>query len=364
MWQVFTAFLLLASVAASAAERAPLGLPPVSAPIDNAQSPDKIALGKRIFSDKRFSADGSISCASCHLPDKAFTDGKVVAEGLRKQKSTRNSPTLLNTAYFTSQFWDGRRASLEDQAKDPFVNATEHGLPNHDALLAVVRGDIKYIGQFKRVFGIDANEITIDHVTKAIAAFERTLVAGNSPFDRFLYANERDALSPAAQRGLELFRGRAGCVTCHSIEKNFALFTDNKFHSAGVGFERIQSRLAEITTRFMKAKGEATAQLTSSNSVDAAVLSDADISELGRFVVTSDPTDIGKFKTPTLRNVALTAPYMHDGSVTTLREVIDIELYVRGTEANRPVILTPAEKNDLVEFLSALTSLDLKRFAP
>jgi cytochrome c peroxidase len=341
--------------------RIPLGLPAVPVPANNPQTPEKIALGKRLFSDKRLSVDGSISCAECHLADKAFADGRAVAEGVRKRTGTRNTPTLWNVAYFTSQFWDGRRDTLETQAKDPFVNPVEHGFAGQQAVLNIVRDDADYVAQFKKVFDAEKNAITMDHVAMAIAAFERTLIAGDAPFDRFFFAGRRDAMTPAAQRGLALFRGRAGCATCHTIDKKYALFTDNLFHSAGVGFNRIQSRLAEITTRFMKSKGEATASLSDGRPLDAAVLTDADLSELGRFVVTGDPGDLGKFKTPTLRNVALTAPYMHDGSVASLLEVIEIELYVRGAETQRPVILTPDEKNDLVEFLHALTSSEANR---
>jgi len=356
-------FIVLAAISVAATgyagDQPLLGLPSIPITSTNPQTPEKVTLGKRLFSDTRFSADGSISCASCHDAKKTFTDGLPVAAGIRKQKGTRNTPTLINAAFLTTQFWDGRRTSLEEQANDPFVNALEHGLPDHAAVLAVVRGDEKYRDTFKRAFGVNADQIKMGHVTQAIAAFERTLVAGNSAFDRFEFGGDRNALTPAAKRGLDLFRGRVGCVACHVIGKDSALFTDNGFHSSGVGFDRIQPRLAELTARVMKDRGEkvtTNSGAVSTEMLGQIVFTNSDISELGRFVVTGNPSDIGKFKTPSLRNVALTAPYMHNGMIASLKDVIEIELYVRGGEVNRPIIITPAEKNDLVEFLQSLTS--------
>lgn len=339
-----------------------LGLPPVPESVVKQQTPEKIALGKKLFSDTRFSSTGLISCASCHDKKKMFSDGLAVAEGVHKQKGTRNTPSLINVVFNTSQFWDGRRISLEEQANDPFVNAIEHGLPDLSAVMAVVYSDKNYLNAFKQVFGGTVKRINMGHVTQALAAFERTLVAGNSAFDRFEYGGNHAALTPAAQRGLALFRGRAGCVTCHIIDKKSALFLDNRFHISGVGFERIQSRLTELTAHVMQVKGEKVAGSSSSlgrAKLDNPVFTELEISELGRFVVSGNPSDIGKFKTPSLRNVALTAPYMHNGMIASLKDVIEIELYVRGGEGNRPVIVTPSEKNDLVEFLQSLTSAQL-----
>ena len=332
----------------------PLGLPPVPIPADNPQTPTKVALGERLFNDKRFSADGSISCATCHDPEKAFTDGLPVAEGIRKLKGTRNSPTVVNAVYYTTQFWDGRVKSLEEQAKGPFINPVEHGLKDHEPILEVIRGDVRYRKAFKEVFGVDANQITIDHVVKAIAAFERTVISGDSPFDRYLYGGDKNAMSPAAIRGLELFRTKARCQDCHTIGQTSATFTDNKFHNLGVGFAVIEPKLFEIVEKVRTAK-------SMNKKIDEDVLTKREMSELGRFVVTLDLEDIGRFKTPTLRNVAVTGPYMHDGSIETLEEVI--ELYDQGGEENpmldsgiKPLNLTEREKADLVEFMKALTS--------
>jgi cytochrome c peroxidase len=345
-------------------EKIPLGLPPVPIPEDNPQTAEKIALGKKLFEDKRFSADGTINCAHCHDPAKAFADGLSIAEGINKLKGTRNSPTVINAAYYTSQFWDGRRPSLEEQAKDPFVNPVEHGLGEkqgfHEFILNVIRKDKGYVKEFERVFGVKPEEITIEHVVKAIASFERTVISGNSPFDRYVYGGDKTALSESAIRGLELYKGKARCQECHAISENYAIFTDNKFHNLGVGFKKIQPRLRELVRQFRMAKQQG-------KELDKSILTDADISELGRFVVTSKTSDIGAFKTSTLRNIAVTAPYMHDGSMKTLEEVM--ELYNKGGEKNpflgsvRVLDLTDQEIKDIIEFLKALTSPEYKNLA-
>jgi cytochrome c peroxidase len=332
----------------------PLGLPPVSIPPDNPQTPEKIALGKLLFEDKRFSADGTISCATCHDPQKAFVDGLPTSEGIKKQKGTRNAPTVLNAAYYDSQFWDGRRQSLEEQSKDPLINPIEHGLPSHSPILETIRSDGSYTSQFRTSFGVTPQQINIDHVAKAIASFERTLVFADSPFDRYLYGGDKTALSQSAIRGLEIYRTKARCQDCHAIGQTNATFTDNKFHNVGVGFKRLGSKAVQIANAFRKAKQEG-------KDVDKAVLGDQEVSELGRFVVTLRPSDIGAFKTSTLRNITATGPYMHDGSIQTLEEVI--ELYNKGGESNpfldsgiRPLNLTDQEKVDLLAFIKSLTS--------
>jgi len=331
-----------------------LGLPPVPIPADNPLTLEKARLGQQLFQEKRFSADGSISCAHCHKPELAFQDGLPVSEGIGGQKGTRNAPTVINAAYYTTQFWDGRRPSLEAQSKDPFVNPIEHGLKHHEPIVEIVRTEPDYQSRFRLVFGLQPQQITIDHVAQAIASFERTVVAGDSPFDRYLYGGDQKALSPAAIRGLAVFRGNGRCVSCHVIETTTALFTDNQFHNLGVGFSRIQDRLPQLIAAFRQAKAKG-------SPVDEAVLTQAELSELGRFVVSGEIEDIGKFKTSTLRNIALTAPYMHDGSLKTLEEVVDF--YDRGGLDNpmldggiRPLGLTTQEKADLVAFLQSLTS--------
>lgn len=335
---------------AGRADRLPqstLGLPLVPIPRDNPQTPEKVALGRALFDDKRLSADGQVSCSTCHQPERAFTDGRVLAQGVRQQNGTRNAPTLINSAYLTSLFWDGRRGSLEEQAADPLVNPVEHGLADHEALLARVRADAAYAAGFRAAFDVAPESIRLEHVVKALAAFQRTLVAGDSPFDRYRYGGEPSALSDAQVRGLGLFAGRAGCTACHTIGKEDALLTDNAFHTIGIGQERAQTGLADRTKRLVR---------LSPSERDRSITSDSEVADLGRFAVTLKPVDIGRFRTPTLRNVALTAPYMHDGSVPTLGEAVAREVYYRGLEAGRPLVLTPQEKADLVAFLEALTS--------
>jgi cytochrome c peroxidase len=290
-----------------------------------------------------------ISCSSCHQPEHAFSDSRASAQGIDKREGTRNTPSLLNVAFNTSLFWDGRRASLETQALDPLINPLEHGLRDSQALLAIIQADPRYVTEFRAAFPGNGISIQVNQVAQAIACFERTLIAGDSPFDRYYFGHDEHALSLSAQRGLNLFQHAAQCSSCHTIGLTEALFTDNAFHSLGIGMQRIAPMLPELTKRVVASR-------QSGISIDRVILSDRDIAELGRFVVTLSPVDIGTFRTPSLRNVDLTAPYMHDGSVATLQEAVERELYFRGSHAGRPLILTPAEKSDLVEFLKALTS--------
>jgi len=324
-----------------------LGLPAISIPATNPLTPAKIALGRKLFFDQRLSADDTISCAKCHVPEKGFSDGRPLALGVSGQLGSRKTPSLLNVALTTSEFWDGRRPTLEVQALDPLFNPREHGLTDSDSLLALLRSDPAYREAFRDAFGIAPGQIHREHIGEAIASFERTLLAGDSAFDRYEYADSKSAMSASSQRGLVLFRGRAQCASCHTIGADAASFSDEQFHSLGVGFSKIEARLDKTATR---------AANSTPDELDRLILSDADVAELGRFNVTKHPADIGKFKTPSLRNVALTGPYMHDGSVKTLEDAVDMEVYYRSLEANRPLILTPAEKTDLVAFLQSLTS--------
>ena len=302
--------------AQKAPEPVPLGLPPLMIPAHNPQTPEKIALGKKLFNDKRFSSTGEINCAKCHEAENVFTDGPLqVSEGINKLTGTRNAPTVVNAAYFETLFWDGRSPSLEDQALHPFVNPVEMGLKNHDPILAIVRSDPDYVQAFKQVFAKSGPAITMTEVTQAIAAFERTQVSGNSPFDRYYFRGEEDALTPAQKRGLDLFVNQGRCVSCHVVEQTQALFTDNRFHNVGVGINDIQKDVPALAGEFLKAR-------VTKSEVDVKVLTDKRTSELGRLAVTRRFDDIGSFKTSTLRNIAVTAPYMHDGSLKTLHDVL------------------------------------------
>lgn len=338
----------------------PLGLPPVPIPADNPQSPAKIELGRKLFHDTRFSATGAVSCATCHEDAKAFTDSPLkTSKGIQGLTGTRNAPTVLNTAYVPRLFWDGRSPSLEDQARHPFLNPVEMGLPSHEPILAIVRSDPEYRQAFQEVFNKSGDAIGMTEVTRAIASFERTLLSGDSPFDRWYFRGDQSAMSPAAVRGFEVFTGQGRCVSCHTIEQNHALFTDNRFHNIGIGITGIQSEVPRLAGAFLSAKAQGT-------QVDIAVLTDKKTSELGRFAVTDQFDELGAFKTPTLRDIAATPPYMHDGSLATLRQVV--EHYDNGGVTNpkdapnpylsggiRPLNLTGQQESDLVAFLEALS---------
>jgi cytochrome c peroxidase len=364
--QVALSFLLTAFLTATASGAPPLGLPPVPIPADNPQTPAKIALGDRLFHEERFSADGKVSCATCHEESKAFTDHRRVSEGHNGLLGTRNAPTVINSAYMETLFWDGREPDLEGQSKQPPVNPVEGGLTDHQALLKIIRSDPSYVKAFKEVFGVEAAEdITMEHYAEAIASFERTQIAGDSPFDRYQYGGDKSAMSEAAIRGLEVFIGQGRCVSCHIIEQDQALFTDNRFHNIGVGFKNIRGREAVIAEEFLKAKHAGA-------DVDKTVLADPDASELGRFAVSEDINKVGAFKTATLRNIELTPPYMHDGSQKTLEDMVDF--YNNGGRVNeddpfspflsggiRPLNLSEQQKKDLIAFLKALTSPSVAR---
>jgi len=347
--------------AAAAAVAQPLGLPPVPIPPANPQTPDKIQLGDKLFNDKRFSSTGEVSCATCHDPTKAFTDSPLVtSEGINKLTGTRNSPTVINSAYFKLFFWDGRSLDLEDQAQHPIVNPVEMGLANHDPVLQVVRTDPDYVARFKKVFNKEPAQITMKEVQQAIASFERTIIAGDSPFDRWHFGGDEQAVSDQVKRGFDVFLNKGRCVSCHAIEQDHALFTDNRFHNIGVGINRIQAEVPQFAPAFLKAKAEGA-------DVDKTVLANPKASELGRFAVTETLDEIGAFKTSTLRNVAVTAPFMHDGSLKTLRDVVDhynnggitqktdpVNDFLSG--GIRPLDLTDDEISDLVAFMESLTS--------
>jgi cytochrome c peroxidase len=330
-------------------------LPPI-VPDDNPPTAAKVELGQKLYFDARLSSDGTIACASCHAPQSGFADprGTPTSAGVGGQLGTRNSPTSLNALFLTEQFWDGRAATLEEQALQPFINPIEMGIADHAALEEKVNGLGDYAPLFESAFG--SAKATKERIGQAIASFERTLVALNAPIDRYL-AGEESAISESARRGWDLFNGKARCNTCHGWVEAFPLFTDELHHNIGVGVQNI-----DFESVARRAAGATTIE-----EIDALALQDAEASELGRFLVTRERKDMGAFKTPQLRNVALTAPYMHDGSEPTLLAVM--EFYDKGGENNpfldggiRPLELTSQEKEDLVELMKTFTSGDLGRF--
>jgi cytochrome c peroxidase len=304
--------------------QAPLGLPPVPIPADNLPTAETITLGRRLYYDPILSVDNTVSCATCHHPDHGFSDGRQFSEGVQKKTGTRNSPTVFNSAYFEAQFWDGRAPSLEKQAEGPVQNPVEmaHTLAGVERKLMA---DPSYREQFAKAFG--SGPITYEMVEKAIAAFERTVVSGNSPFDRWNFGGDEKAVSDSVKRGFVVFTSpeKGNCAACHLVSKEHALFTDNKFHNIGVG------------------------------------VNNGEVTDPGRFSVTKNEAERGAFKTPSLRNIALTGPYMHDGSLKTLKDVIDY--YIGGANSNPQLdknirvldFLTGQERADLLAFLESLT---------
>jgi cytochrome c peroxidase len=235
------------------------------------------ALGERLFRDQRLSADGKVSCATCHAPNRAFTDGLPVSVGLGERKGTRNSPTLLNVTEHDSFFWDGRRATLEEQVLDPFLSAAEHGLESTSHLVNLVAADASYRNEFDRLYPSEGVDRTA--IAKAIATYIRSLAPGPSRFDRAAHGDP-SALTRSEARGLELFKGPADCASCHSISGNRASFTDNEFHSLAVGMEKLGARLAETALRASNAMPAER---------DKLITSDSAVAALGRFNVTGAP---------------------------------------------------------------------------
>jgi cytochrome c peroxidase len=262
---------------------------------------------------------------------------------------------VLNAAFLATQFWDGREPTLESQAVQPLINPIEHGFADHPAVVERLRGLGDYGPLFAKAFG--SEEVTIERVGQALATFERTIISLDAPIDRFL-AGDADAVSDAAKRGWVLFNGKARCNTCHGHIEVLPLFTDDLFHNLGVGVGRIE---------FDSVARAAASAVAAGAAIDELALTSPEASELGRFLVTRESKDMGAFKTPQLRNVALTAPYMHDGSEATLEDVI--AFYDRGGNNNpyldggmRPLGLTDQEKADLVALMKAISSDDLARF--
>jgi cytochrome c peroxidase len=296
----------------------PLGLQAGAAyvPDSNPLTADKIALGRLLYFDSRLSNDRTLSCASCHNPYHGFTDPARTSKGLTGKFGTRNSPTVINRLFSKEQFWDGRAEDLEAQAKGPLVNPVEMQMASLDEVVGRVKDVKGYAPLFRKAFGDD--QVTIDRVAQAIACYERTVVSGDSSYDRYT-AGDQAAISASAVRGLALFNGKANCKTCHTGFN----FTDESYHNLGVGMN-------------------------------------APKPDVGRSEISKAGSERGAFKTPTLRNVTLTAPYMHDGSEATLRGVV--EFYNRGGVKNptlskevKPLGLAPAEVDDVVAFLETLT---------
>jgi cytochrome c peroxidase len=325
-------------------------------PPDNPQSPEKIALGQKLFFEGRLSADGSVACATCHDPARAFTDGRPTSIGIHGLAGQRNAPTVLNALYNETQFWDGRAKTLEDQASFPIVNPVEMGQPSLDAAVTTLAGVEEYQQAFRRVFGRPPNG---PDLLRAIASYERAQASFDSPFDHFI-AGDANAIGDDAKRGWELFNTQARCNKCHALtedKRDVTNFIDNDFHNIGVGVVRHNVAALHRQAEQLLGSGDAAA-------VDRAAIQ-TDMSALGRFLITKKKADTASFKTPNLRNVLVTGPYFHDGSQETLWDVIDH--YNKGGGLNpwldediQPLALTERDIDDLVAFLASLTSPDYR----
>lgn len=302
-----------------------LGLPSVPLPAPEPLTPGLVELGRNLFFDPKLSSTGTISCSTCHVPDKFFTNGKVHGEGVYNRQTSRNVPSVLNAAFRTTLHWDGNPTTLEQQLKYPLSGFAEMNLRSYDDLTATIRARPDYVEAFRTEMNVAPEEITREHVARALASFERTLISGSSAFDHYYYGKDKRALNESARRGLELFKGTASCSECHRIEDNYALFMDGKFHRLGIGYVPEKQAYSDP---------------------GVGIVSNSDYA--------------GMFFTPSLRNVAETAPYMHDGSAPTMEDAILLHYKRPDPNINRdpalkPVVLSTAELRDLVEFLRSLT---------
>ncbi len=318
-------------------------------PKDNAVTPARVALGKKLYFDTRLSRDGTVACATCHDVTRGFTDQLKVSEGIAGQLGKRNAPTVLNTALLQTLFLDGRSPTLDHQAMMPIVNPIEMGMPDEAFAVKAISWDPEYQRAFKEAYG---REVSYADIGRAIAAFERTLIFMDSPFRRFL-KGDNGAISADARAGWVLFNGKARCVSCHHMNLSNPLGTDNRFHNIGVSARHHD--FEGLAKRALKALSAD----PSEKKLDELALG-TDMSELGRFMVTKNRADTGAFRTSLLLNIGITPPYMHDGSLPTLWDVMDH--YNKGGEPNpfldggmEPLALTDAEIDQMVAFLFALT---------
>jgi cytochrome c peroxidase len=334
-------------------EQPPLGLPAVPVPRNNPITREKIELGRKLFYDRRLSLNDTFSCAMCHVPEQGFTSNELaMAVGIEGRSIRRNSPTIYNSAYAAKLFHDAREQTLEQQVWGPLLAHNEMANPSVGYVLEKIRGIDDYDGHFEAAF--EGRGVSMETLGMAIASYERSLISADSAFDRWYYAGDKDALSTSAQRGFGLFTGKARCAACHLVGDNHALFSDNDLHNTGIGY-RESMGIAPETQPIVVAPG-VVLEIERSVIEQVGEPSPADV---GRYEVTQNPDDRWKYKTPSLRNVALTAPYMHNGSLGTLSEVV--EFYDQGGVVNvlldpliKPLGLSDSEKADLVAFLQAL----------
>jgi cytochrome c peroxidase len=333
---------------------AALGLPAMDVPIENPVTPAKVALGRKLFLDRRLSPNGTMSCAMCHVPEQGFTAHELATSvGIEGRSVRRNAPTVLNVAWQKRLFHDGREVSLEDQVWGPLLAPNEMGNPSIGYVIERIAALEDYRGLFEAAF--DGRGPSAARVGAALASYERTLVAGDSRFDRWHFGGDASALSEVERVGFELFAGKGRCTTCHRVGERDALFTDQSFHNTGIGWRRTLGTPEHI--RVELAPG-VYAELDR-HTVES--FSEPLAKDVGRYEITRDPKDRWAYKTPSLRNVALTAPYMHDGSLRSLEAVV--EFYDRGGIDNpeksaliAPLGLSAQERAAIVAFLLTLTA--------
>ncbi len=339
-------------------KKPPLGLPAVPQPKNNPITQAKIALGKKLFYDRRLSLNNTFSCAMCHVPEQGFTNNEMATSvGVEGRTVRRNAPTLYNVAYLEKLFHDGRENTLEQQAWAPLLAHNEMANPSIGYVIDKINHNADYKGLFEKAFKRGAS---METVGMALASYQRTLNSADSPFDRWFYGKQKNALTAEAKRGYQLFVGKAGCAICHQIGKKSALFTDQKLHNSGLGYDDSMNK----PQHKMKVQVAPGVFLDVDSSTVTSV-AEPKAADLGLYEITQNPADRWKYKTPSLRNVSLTAPYMHNGRFASLQQVLDF--YNQGGVKNenldsllKPLNLGKAEISDLIAFLQSLTGSNVE----
>jgi len=332
----------------------PLGLPIL--PADRQPEPGAIELGRKLFFDRRLSANATLSCAMCHVPEQGFAQNELKTPvGIEGRFVHRNAPSLYNVAYLPVLFHDGREQHLEQQIWSPLLAGNEMGNKSRGGVLERLRGLDDYAREFRAAFSEEISEVTLG---RALASYQRTLLSADSAFDRWYFGGDTKAVSTAAKRGFKVFVA-SGCADCHQLDVGHAPFTDDDFHDTGIGHRAALGR--DDVPRTMQIAPGVIIEIDTTLSVPY-------IADEGRMAVTGDPEDRWRYRTPSLRNVAITGPYMHDGSIASLEGVVDF--YAAGGAPHagldtliRPLDLSADEKRDLVAFLTSLTGSNVAALA-
>ena len=332
-----------------------LGLPLVKVPDSNPISREKIELGKKLFFDRRLSLNNTVSCGMCHVPEQGFTNNEIkTAVGVEGRSNLRNTPTLINIAFSKFLFHDAREYSLENQVWQPVLAHTEMAMPSFGFTIR----KLELISGYKELFdkAFPGQGINMENFGKAIASYERSLISGNSKFDKWYYGRDESAVNEKVKKGFDIFMGKGNCSGCHNVGIKSALFFDDKLHNTGIGYAESMGLLKNKKTRVQLAPGE---YVDVDDNIIKSVNQQKKMNDLGLYTITENPSHRWLFKTPGLRNISLTAPYMHNGIFSSLDEVIDF--YNEGGFQNEllsPMIkklnLSLNEKNNLKLFLESL----------